>query len=188
MAQQDLLRKVVHGLEAAGIEYMITGSIASSLQGEPRLTHDLDFVVAIAPDHVAALIEAFPAPEFYVSADAIAEAIRTDGMFNVLHTAEGDKVDFWVLTSDSFDSARFTRRYTEHVFGVSLKVSRPEDTILMKLRWSALSGGSEKQFQDALHVYEVQANDLDLDYLKRWADQLGVAHEWKRLQDVAELP
>jgi hypothetical protein len=58
----------------------------------------------------------------------------------------------------------------------------------MKLRWSALSGGSEKQFQDALHVYEVQANDLDLDYLKRWADQLGVAHEWKRLQDVAELP
>jgi hypothetical protein len=188
VAQQDLLRTVVRSLEAAGIEYMITGSIASSLQGEPRLTHDLDFVVAIAPDHVSVLLEAFPSPDFYVSAAAIDEALQTNGMFNVLHAAEGDKVDFWILTSDPFDRSRFARRYTEQVFGVSLKVSRPEDTILMKLRWSALSGGSEKHFQDALHVYEVQAEDLDVEYVERWADQLGVTQEWKRLQDRAELP
>ena len=188
MAQQDLLRKVVEVLEVAGIEYMITGSIASSLQGEPRLTHDLDFVVAIAAEHVPALLEAFPSPEFYVSAESIAEAIRTNGMFNILHAAEGDKADFWMLTTEPFDRSRFARRYAEQVFGMSLKVSRPEDTILMKLRWSALSGGSEKQFQDALHVYEVQANDLDLDYLEHWAIELGVAQEWERIQDTAELP
>lgn len=176
-------------LEAAAIEYMVTGSIASSLQGEPRLTHDLDFVVGIAADDdVPAILAAFAPPEFYVSADAIAEAIQTNGMFNVLHTAEGDKVDFWVLTSDPFDQARFRRRYTERVFGVALKVSRPEDTILMKLRWSMLSGGSEKQFQDALHVYEVQAGDLDLEYIARWAEVLGVDREWKRIQEAAELP
>ena len=188
MAQQDLLKKVVEVLESAGIEYMVTGSIASSLQGEPRLTHDLDFVVAVTLDHVPALLKAFPPPEFYVSGESIGQAIQTAGMFNVLHTAEGDKVDFWILTSDPFDRSRFARRYTEQVLGMSLKVSRPEDTILMKSRWSDLSGGSEKQFQDALHVYEVQAEELDLGYLEHWALELGVMEEWKRLQDCAELP
>lgn len=48
-----------------------------------------------------------------------------------------------------------------------LKVSRPEDTILMRLRWSLLSGGSEKQFLDAFHVYVVQAAYLDVEYLER---------------------
>jgi hypothetical protein len=188
VAQQDLLITVVSILEAAGIEYMVTGSIASSLQGEPRLTHDLDFVVSITANQVAALLGAFPPPRFYASEEAVDEALRTNGMFNVLDSEEGDKVDFWVLTGDPFDRSRFERRYTEVVFGLALKVSRPEDTILMKLRWSDLSGGSEKHVQDALHVYEVQAEDLDLQYMDLWAARLGVTSAWKELQDRAELP
>lgn len=155
---------------------------------EPRLTHDLDFLVAIAADQVAVILATFSPPEFYVSEEAAAEAIRTQGMFNVLHTAEGDKVDFWILTSDPFDQSRFGRRYVEQVFGLDLKVSRPEDTILMKLRWAKMSGGSEKQFLDALHVYEVQAGALDLDYIARWAGALGVSEDWDRIVSTAELP
>ena len=45
MSQQELLTKVVQALDAAGIEYMVTGSVVSSLQGEPRATHDIDLVV-----------------------------------------------------------------------------------------------------------------------------------------------
>ena len=145
-------------------------------------------MIAVTSEHVSALLEAFSPPEFYVSRAAIDEALHTNGMFNVLSTAEGDKVDFWILTSDPFDRSRFGRRYAEEIFGMSLKVSRPEDTILMKLRWSALSGGSEKHFQDALHVYEVQAEGLDLEYIERWVHQLGMTEEWRSLQDRAELP
>jgi hypothetical protein len=188
VAQQDLLKLVVNTMEAAGIEYMITGSIASSLQGEPRLTHDLDFVVSITSDQVPALVRAFPRPRFYVSEEAIGEALRTNGMFNVLDTEEGDKVDFWVLTPDPFDQSRFVRRYSERVFGLDLKVSRPEDTILMKLRWSELAGGSEKHLQDALHVYEVQTGSLDLEYMDEWAERLGVGGAWRQIQERAELP
>jgi len=60
MSQADLLRHVAAFLEAAGIEYMITGSIASSLQGEPRAPHDLDVIVAIRGPDVAAVLAAFP--------------------------------------------------------------------------------------------------------------------------------
>jgi hypothetical protein len=71
-------------------------------------------------------------------------------MFNLIDAREGDKVDFWLLTDDAFDRARFERRYVERFEDVALSVSRPEDTILMKLRWAAMLGGSEKQFGDAL--------------------------------------
>lgn len=186
MAQQDLLRYVVEMLEVAGIEYMITGSIASSLQGEPRSTHDLDVVVAVRSKDVPALVTAFPAPRFYVSEDAMREAISAEGMFNVIEVEEGDKVDFWLLTNEPFDCARFRRRTEVEVFGVRLKVSSPEDTILAKLRWSELSDGSEKAYVDALRIYEVQGTALDLAYVEEWVDRLGVVDLWARLRAEAE--
>jgi len=68
-----------------------------------------------------------------------------------------------------------------------IAVSSPEDTILAKLRWAKLSGGSEKQFTDALRVYEVQFDRLDMDYLRRWAKKIGVAPMLKRLKEEAEV-
>jgi hypothetical protein len=73
------------------IEYMISGSIASSLQGEPRASHDIDIVVAVrapAAAVAARLKVAFPKPDFYLD-------------------------DFWLLTDEDFDRARFDRRYVE---------------------------------------------------------------------------
>jgi len=186
VSQVDLLRHVVASLEAASIEYMITGSIASSLQGEPRATHDLDVVVAIREADVAAVLEAFPSPRFYLDEEAIGEAIRTAGMFNVIDVAEGDKVDFWMLTDDPFDRCRFGRRIRESVFGFGLEVSTPEDTILAKLRWSRLGGDTTKPYVDALRVYEVQQGIIDRSYLKDWAEKLDVGDLWDRLQAEAE--
>jgi hypothetical protein len=47
----------------------------------------------------------------------------------LIDTNEGDKIDFWILTNDSFDESRFERKYTEDLFGANVKVSTPEDTI-----------------------------------------------------------
>lgn len=186
MTQADLLRHVVAILEEAGIEYMITGSIASSLQGEPRATHDLDVVVQIRDADVPAVLAAFPQPRFYVDREAILEAIRTAGMFNVIDVTEGDKVDFWMLTDEPFDRSRFSRRIRERALGIEFHVSSPEDTILAKLRWSKLGGGTSKPYVDALRVYEVQNEVLNQPYIEGWANRLGVAHLWDRLQREAE--
>ena len=177
MSQPELLKLVVRQLEAAGIDYMITGSVASSLQGEPRATLDIDVVVAIraaAAAAAASLKAAFPEPNFSLDETAVRDAIVERGMFNLIDAREGDKVDFWLLTEDGFDRARFERRYVERFEDARLMVSRPEDTILMKLRWAAMLGGSEKQFVDALRVYEVQHGRLDEAYLDRWAATLNV--------------
>ena len=95
MAQQDLLTYAIRTLDGAGIDYMVTGSIVSSLQGEPRSTHDVDVIVAIQSHHVQSILNAFTRPRFYVEG-AIPEAMRLGGAFNVIDTEEGDKIDFWM--------------------------------------------------------------------------------------------
>ena len=184
---ERLIREVIQTLEDLGIEYMVTGSVVSSLQGEPRSTHDIDLVVALQRSMAEKLVEAFPAPGFYLSEASILEAIDTGGMFNIIDAKEGDKVDFWMLTDEPFDQSRFSRKYAEDVMGFSIQVSSPEDTILAKLKWAQLSGGSEKQFADALRVYEIQHETLDLDYLADWSEMLNVESALKRLQDAAQV-
>jgi hypothetical protein len=160
---------------------MVTGSVASSLQGEPRATHDIDLVVAVKKSDSGILAQTFRPPEFHLDERSIADAIDRKGTFNLIWVSEGLKVDFWVLTEDPFDRSRFSRRYSENLTGLSVQVSSPEDTILAKLRWAKLCGGSEKQFTDALRVYEVQYDKLDLGYLTEWAERLSVESLWKRL-------
>ena len=165
---------------------MLTGSFASSLQGEPRATHDVDLVVALTADSAARLARAFPPPEYYLSQESISEVIEFRTMFNLINTRTSDEVDFWILTDEPFDQSRFARRKTEAAFGLDVQVSSPEDTIMAKLHWAKRSGGSEKQFGDALGVYEVQRGDLDLDYLELWAQKLDVTEMWQRLREEAE--
>jgi len=186
MPQQELVRTVVQALAKAGIDYMATGSIVSSLQGEPRSSHDIDLVVALTPAGAKALLQAFPAPEYYLSEESIRDAMLQKGMFNLLCAATNDKVDFWLLSDDPFDRSRFARKYPEDYAGLWLQVSKPEDTILAKLRWAKLCGGSEKQFTDALRVYEVQAAGLDMAYLAHWAKTLGVEALWDELRQRAK--
>ena len=186
MPQQELLRRVVQVLDEHRIQYMITGSIASSLHGEPRSTQNIDIVVAIDRSAAKELRQAFPPSEFYLDEGAILHAIKARSMFNLIDVKEGDKVDFWILTDVAFDRSRFLRRCAEEVIDLEVKVSSPEDTILAKLRWAKLSGGSKKQFTDALRVFEVQFEKLDMNYLERWVKELEISDLWERLKAEAE--
>jgi hypothetical protein len=181
MSQPELLAKVVAVLDAAGIEYMVTGSIVSSSQGHPRSTHDVDVIVKIYACSLPALTHAFPSPEYYLDEVAAREAISRKDMFNLLEINSGDKVDFWILKDEDYDRLRFSRRTPWQLAGVQAYASRPEDTIVQKLRWAELSGGSEKQFNDAKAVYELQFRDLDIPYIEKWTRELGLADLWERL-------
>ena len=186
MSQPELLRTAVEALASAGVEYMLTGSLASSLQGEPRATHDIDVVIDLDLHSVDLLVEHFPEADFYLNKSSIVEAIKNDSMFNIVDIRDGGKIDFWMLTADAYDQSRFARRRHDEIDGLSIPVSSPEDTILAKLRWAQLSGGSEKQYGDALRVYEVQASDLDHEYVNDWAKRLQIESLWHQIQSEAE--
>jgi hypothetical protein len=188
MSQQELLKKTVRFLEENKIEYMLTGSYSSSLQGEPRSTHDIDIIVALKKKDIVRFLYSFPKDNFYFEEQSIKEAIERQTMFNVIDLREGDKIDFWIITNDPFDQSRFSRKISEEFFGIKIYISTPEDTILMKLKWANLSGSSEKQFNDALSVYEVQYEKLDMQYINYWVDKLQLQNLWKRIQQEALLP
>ena len=134
---------------------------------------------------IPSLVQAFPQPQFYLSETGINDAIDHKSMFNLLDTSDGGKIDFWILTDDPFDQSRFERKYEENIFGFKMKISRPEDTILAKLRWAKLSGGSQKQFIDAVRVYEVQFAALDMNYFEHWVNELELQSLWNALRDEA---
>jgi len=182
VSQTDLLIETVEALDRAGVGYVLTGSLVSSLQGEPRLTHDVDVVIEVDVRAVDSLAAAFGAPRYFFDGMAAREALSSLGMFNVLDTTTGDKIDFWSLTRSAFDQSRFRRRVATGAFGRQIFVTTPEDTILQKLKWSSDSGGSERQIGDAFSVYEVQAGALDESYLDEWAARLGVFDELVRLR------
>ena len=117
MLQPKLLIRVLDLLNENQIDYMITGSLVSSIQGEPRATHDVDILINITHAAVPAFIKAFMPPDYYISETAIEEAIQHKSMFNLLDTTAGDKMDFWILTDEPFDQSRFARKYEENMLG-----------------------------------------------------------------------
>ena len=110
MSQQELVRTVVQVLEEASIAYFLTGSVASSYQGEPRASHDIDIVVQISEADVGRIGDAFNDDDYYLDTETIREALQGGSMFNLIDTKGGDKVDFWLLTDDPFDISRMSRR------------------------------------------------------------------------------
>ena len=91
MSQQKLLGNLLAVLDEHHIDYMVTGPIVSSLQGEPRATHDIDIVIQIQASSIRALVAFYKPPRYYLSENSIREAIQNESMFNLLDTDEGIK-------------------------------------------------------------------------------------------------
>lgn len=186
MLQQKLLEKVITFLNNNHIDYMVTGSIVSSIQGEPRRTHIVDIIVVLKNESISMLLKEFESPRYYLNQDSILKAISNKSMFNIIYTEDGDKIDFWLLTNDDFDVSRFERKVIMQFQNINLCISTPEDTIVAKLKWSKLSGGSQKPMTDALRVYEINYKNLDLLYINEWVQKLSLQNEWNQLLQDAE--
>ncbi|MFN3466591.1 MAG: nucleotidyltransferase domain-containing protein [Candidatus Brocadiales bacterium] len=171
MIQEDLLVKVIDRLNQVNIPYMITGGIATIFYGRPRLTHDFDIVIDVGPEQIQRLIDTF-GKEFYISEEAIREAMDKHSMFNLIHLDSGIKVDFWMLQDDPFDRRRFGRRQRHAYSGREIVFSSPEDVVLKKLLWFKETE-VERHLADALGVLEIQQG-LDVAYLKEWAERLTI--------------
>ena len=64
--------------------------------------------------------------------------------------------------------------------GAGSREPEAEDGVLHKLVWNKITP-SDRQLGDAAGVVAVQAGKLDVPYLQRWGEALGVAAELGRL-------
>jgi hypothetical protein len=96
--------------------------------------------------------------------------------------ARATKVDLIVRRARPYSVEEFNRRLRLALsFARAVSTVTAEDSVLSKLEWARMSGDSERQLRDAAGVVELNPT-LDRDYVRRWAEQLGVADLWERIQ------
>jgi len=169
--QFEFLRLVVHRLDLFGVPYMLSGSVALSLYAEPRMTRDIDFVVDLEEGSVSSFVAAF-SRDCYVDEEAVLEAVKRRGVFNIIHSEWVIKADFVVRKDAPFSKEEFERRVVLETLDFPLRVVTPEDLLLAKLKW-AKDSSSELQQHDIVNLLRSQTA-LDWKYIGRWAGVLEV--------------
>lgn len=184
-----LALRLARTFDALRIPYLIGGSVATSIHGELRTTHDIDFVAHLRESHILPFVEALR-QEFYVDEEMIRSAVRHHTSFNVIYLESMDKADVFLPKNGERLRQELARRRLVRLDAndstSTVSVASPEDAVLHKLEWYRDGGGiSDRQWRDVLGVLKVQGKSLDLDYLRRWADQLAIRELLERALDEA---
>jgi len=171
LSELDILKDVCSRLERAGIDYMLTGSMAMNYYAQPRMTRDIDIVVELKESDAGKLTASFE-PDYFVPEEALRSALRDRGMFNLLHLESVVKVDLIVRKQAPYRQTEFARRVRVGLPGFAAWLVSREDLILSKLAWTRDSE-SELQMRD---VRNLLTSDVDTAYLRQWAPDLNVSN------------
>jgi hypothetical protein len=174
-----LATAVAKFLDELRIPYVIGGSVASSLYGEPRSTLDLDMMIDADEKQVAELVARLR-DEFYVDRDDALEAARQRTSFSAIQTATSMKIDFFLTENEPFAQKQMSRRRQI----AHLHFYAPEDLIVRKLMWYRTGGEqSERQWRDVAGILRVSKEQIDFGYLRQAAAKVTVADLLARLEN-----
>jgi len=169
MNEIDIVRDISHRFEQINIPYMLTGSMAMNYYAQPRMTRDIDVVIAISPDDVGRVAALFR-PDYYVSEENIRESIAHESIFNLIHQESVIKVDCIIRKNSEYRRMEFGRRQKICVLDFITFIVSKEDLIISKLSW-AKESNSEVQLSD---VRNLLATGYDDAYLRHWTRELGL--------------
>lgn len=183
MLAPDMFTVFLERLETAGIRYVVTGSVAVIVYGDPRMTHDIDLVVEVSRKQIPAIIAAFPEEEFYCPPSEVigVECARsTRGHFNIIHHATGFKADIYPVGSDGLLSwaIRNPRLFT--LGGVEIKVAPPEYVIVKKLEYFK-EGHSPKHISDIRGMLEASSDYISFEKLEELVALMGLQDVWNEV-------
>lgn len=165
---------VAQALESVGGAYFVGGSVASSLQGDPRSTNDIDIVISLHPSRVDAFADGLGA-DFEVDRDMLRDAILRSATANAFYLPLLTKIDFFGFGTSPFDESEFVRRRATTVGseGQTLFIKSPEDSVIRKLLWFHEGGEtSEKQWRDIVSILRIGGATLDHEYMDSWSRAL----------------
>lgn len=175
----DLIRPFVERFEHLGLPYMITGSMAGIVYGEPRMTHDVDIVISLAIKDVEAFVAEFPLDDFYCPPDdVLAIEVRRGqrGHCNLIHHATGFKADIYIAF-DQLHRWALAHRRTLDLDGLAVSVAPIEYVIVRKLEYYA-EGRSEKHLRDIRGMLATSAESIDRTRLDTFISERGLEAVW----------
>jgi hypothetical protein len=181
MIQPDFFSLFLHPLNSIEVPYMITGAVASTIYGEPRLTQDIDIVLDLDRNGVPRLATAFPPDQYYVPPEeALEEEVGrpSGGHFNLLHLETGLRADCYLAGGDEFSRWGLDHRRVDSVAGEPISIAPPEYVIVRKLEYRR-QGAGEHHVEDVARMLRVSRALIDQATLDGWIARVGVAQEWK---------
>lgn len=186
MPEPELFLLFVRPLNRAGIRYVVSGSVAAIFYGEPRLTHDVDFIVFLNAGDIQKLGEAFPPGEFYLPPPEtmLAESARAQhGHFNLIHRETGFKADLYPTGRDELNAWAFRGKRPVAYEGETIMLAPPEYVIVRKLEYYR-EGKAEKHLRDIRAMLAVSGELLDQVAMSEWIQRRGLAPAWRLASDT----
>ena len=181
MAAPDPYRLLLQPLHSTGIEYMITGSVAAIVYGEPRMTNDVDLVVRLDLKAAVLLERAFPEESYYVPPREVIDEERQRpqfGHFNIIHRDTALRADFYVA-SDVLHAWAFDRRRSENIAGSTVWFAPVEYVIVRKLEYYRESG-SDRHLRDIAGIVRVSRATINDEALRGLLEQRRLVEFWER--------
>lgn len=182
MPEPEFVQYFIVPLNQTEISYMITGSIASIVYGEPRLTHDIDIVITITNDEIVKLMNVFPPEKYYCPPEEVLhiESRRAQrGHFNIIHHESGLKADFYFLSAEAYQREAMKRRVKKELLNEEFWLAPLEYVILWKLLYYR-EGQSEKHLQDIRQMLEVSHAKIDHEIIREYIERFSLAREWSQ--------
>jgi len=168
----QVIREMTGMFDALGIHYVVMGGIAARAYGLPRPTYDLDFTASISRDRLPEVYHAVRNLGYSVSEPYLQGWVDSVGEMPLVKLrlfVEGNGIDVDVFLAESaFQESVVARRRQAIVDGNQVWLVSPEDLILLKL-----IAYRPRDIGDIGDVLFTQGQ-LDLTYLRDWAEQLGL--------------
>ena len=183
----ELIDTFIRPLNEHGIRYIITGSVAAMVYGEPRLTNDIDVVLEIQSTDIPKLLQAFPEADFYLPPlDVIqTELLRgSRGHFNIISQHSMLKADVYLVGADPIQRWGMDQNRTLEIDNQPVSFAPPEYVIIRKLEFYR-EGHSEKHLRDIAAMLSESSTEIDQEILSKYIAQLGLQSQWQAAQALA---
>jgi hypothetical protein len=175
-----LVLDVTGVLDAVGVRYAVVSGYVVVLFGRARATEDVDVIVERFDEETAdQLASELHDAGYWGSAMPLDDLYATLSDDLPIRVAEADhrvpNVELKFPT-DEYDRASLEDTITARLPDGSFRVGSLELQIAYKLGM-----GTQKDYEDALYLYEVTGRSLNTRELERYARQLGVEDEYEQL-------
>lgn len=181
MASSDaeLFLALKSALEGMGVRWYLFGALAALLHGAERFTADVDVTVELAERPTSELVEAFVSAGFSPRF-ADGTFIERTRVIPFVHDASGMPVDV-VLAGPGIESTFFDGVVERTIDGVTLRVARVEDLVVMKVL-----AGRPKDLEDVVAVVSANAEHFDEVHTRRLLSLLEEALDQSDLVPLLE--
>lgn len=186
MQEANLFKIFTEKLNDLNLPYMVTGSVASIVYGEPRITHDIDIVITLTLNKIDEFINLFPEEEFYCPPAEVLriEALKDNrGHCNILHHETGFKADIYLSGKDEFQHWALENRKFIDFYDAKLAVAPVEYVIIKKLEFYR-EGGSQKHLNDIKGIMRNSSAKVKFELLDEFIGRFNLSGEWRSVENL----